>query len=86
MNVKIEIKSADVVQRAGTGKDGKPYAFREQTGWLDTGDEYPQKVRIPVEPGKAPYPPGRYVMDPSCLYVGKFNKLSLGRLRLIPAK
>ena len=86
MNVKIEIKSGEVLQRAGTGKDGKPYAFREQIGWLDTGEEYPHKIRVPVEQGKAPYPPGNYVMDPSCLYVGKFNKLSLGRLRLLPVK
>ena len=84
MDVKIEVKSAEVVQRTGTGNNGKPYAFREQVGWIDTGDEYPQKVRVPVEQGKAP--PGSYVMDPSCLYVGKFNNLSLGRLRLLPAK
>jgi hypothetical protein len=86
VNVKIEIKSGEVLTRTGTDKTGKPYAFREQVGWLDTGEEYPEKVRVPVEQGKAPYPPGKYVMDPTCLFVGKFNKLSLGRLRLLPAK
>lgn len=85
MNVKIEVKSNMVDQKTVKGKDGKEYIIREQAGWVDLGKAYPQEIRIPVEQGKDAYPSGHYAMDPSCLYVDRFGRLSLGRLRLVPA-
>lgn len=81
----IEVRSTNVTQKTVRGKDGKEYVIREQVGWIDLGKAYPQEVRIPVENGKEAYPPGKYDMDPSCIYVDRFGKLSLGRLRLIRA-
>lgn len=86
MQVKIEVKSTDVTQKTVRGKNGKEYVIRDQAAWVDLGKVYPQEIRVPVELGKEPYPPGRYVSDPSCLYVDRFGNLSLGRLRLTPAK
>lgn len=85
MQVKIEVRSPAIDQKTVKGKDGKEYVIREQSGWIDLGKAYPQEVRIPVEQGKDAYPAGHYAMDPSCLYVDRFGKLSLGRLRLIPS-
>jgi hypothetical protein len=81
----IEVKSSHVAQRAvKSNKDGKDYLFRDQRGWIDLGKEYPTEIRIPLEPAQQPYAPGTYRVDPACLYVDRYGRLSLGRLRLVP--
>lgn len=87
IEIPVEVKSTDIFQKTVRSKrDGKEYTIREQTGWVDMGKDYPQEIRIPIETGKDAYPKGKYLMDPSCLYVARYQTLSLGRLRLIAAK
>ena len=87
MQIKIEVKSDHVETKTVRRKiDGKEYHICEQGGWIDLGKAYPQEVRIPIEEKQPPYPAGRYVMDPTCVYVDRFGKLMIGRLRLLPAK
>jgi hypothetical protein len=85
MKVEVEIKSQEISQKTVHGKDGKVYVIREQHGWVNLGDEYPQKLKIPLEEGAGAYLPGQYLMSPKCLYVDRFGRLSLGRLNLVPA-
>jgi len=82
MNIRIEIKSAEVVQKTIKGKDGKEYLIREQSGWIDLGKAYPQEVRISLDQGMEPYLVGQFVLDRSSLYVDRYGKLTLGRLKL----
>ena len=87
IEIPIEVKSTELMQKTVRGKkDGKEYVIREQTGWIDVGKDYPQEIRIPIEIGKEAYPKGKYLMDPSCVYIARYQTLSLGRLRLIPLK
>jgi Helix-destabilising protein len=87
MQIKIEIKSSEATQRTiKSKKDGKEYIFRNQSGWVDLGKAYPQEIQIPLDSEHAPYQVGKYIMDPTCLYVDRYGNLSLGRLRLVPAK
>ncbi len=87
LEIAVEIKHAEVIEKAVRGRtDGREYLIREQLGYVDTGKPYPQEVRIPVENGREPYGPGKYTVDPSCLYVDRYGKLSLGRLKLVIAK
>jgi hypothetical protein len=82
----IEVKSPGVTEKTVKGKDGREYLIREQMGWADIGKPYPMEIRIPLAPVSEPYSAGKYLIDPSCLYVDRFGKLSLGRLKLIQAK
>lgn len=86
MNAKIEIKSSAILEKTVRSKGGKEFLIREQTGWIDLGKDYPQEIRVPIEQGNHAYQPGEYAIDPACLYVDRFGKLTLGRLRLSPAQ
>ena len=86
MQVNIEVKSGEIAEKTVRGKDGREYLIRDQVGWVDLGKAYPQEIKIPVEKGKEPYKPGKFVMDSACLYVDRYGTLSLGRLKLIAAK
>lgn len=81
----IDIKSTDIEEKRGTSKLGKPYHIREQCGYADLGKPYPSEIRIPLDQVSAPYPIGPYVLDPACLYVDHYGRLSMGRLKLLPA-
>jgi Helix-destabilising protein len=84
--IQIEIKSTEVHDKRGTSRQGKPFHIREQFGYLELGKPYPVEIRISLEEAAPPYPPGRYVIDPSCLYVDRYGQLALGRLRLVPVQ
>jgi hypothetical protein len=84
--IAVEIKSAEVLEKAIRTKAGQDLQIREQIGWGDLGKPYPHEIRIPLEQGKAPYPVGKYLVDAGCVYVDRYGKLSLGRLRLIPTE
>ena len=87
VEIPIEVKSTELLEKlVRSKKDGKEYLIREQTCWVDIGREYPQEIRVSVEAGKEPYPKGKYLMDPACLYVARYQTLSLGRLKLIAAR
>jgi hypothetical protein len=84
--MRILIKHAAFNERTITTKDGRRMTFREQSAALDNGQDFPQPFAVNLEVDQPPYPAGEYVLDPSSLYVdGKFNKLSIGRVKLVKA-
>jgi len=81
--ITVELKSRDVFTKKGVAtKTGKPFEIHEQIGYVELDKPYPQEVRIPVERLDAPYEPGTYLVDSSCLYVNRYGQLQLGRLKL----
>lgn len=86
--MKIEIKSAEVREKAGTSKrTGRPYSIREQSAYLHVaGEAYPVRCVLQVEDGAEPYAPGVYETADE-LRVGDFGRLAVSRgLRLVPLK
>ncbi len=83
---KILIRSPAVNERHIVTKDGRHMTFREQSAALDNGSDFPQPFKLNLDADQLPYKPGEYLVDPVSFYVdGKFGKLSIGRLRLLPA-
>jgi len=88
--IKVEIDSKSIDERSGTSQKGKPYLIREQIAYAHTLGEdgkpgkYPVRCKIGLEEKQAPYEPGFYSIDPRCFIVGDFDRVSIGRLRLIP--
>ena len=87
--IRIEIKTEHINERNGTSdRTGKAYKMREQIGWAflvaEDGslDPYPSKVKIPLDEGQFAFKPGFYTISPTSLYVGKYDDLQLGRLKL----
>lgn len=80
----VQVKSAEVSEKSGTGKNGRPYTIREQTVWIDLGEAYPEKMTVRLEDRDPPYSPGEYVITDECLYLDKYNSLSVGRVKLVP--
>lgn len=81
----VEVKSEEVQERRGTSKLGKPYVIREQHAYIDLGKAYPSEFRFNLDDQQRPYVPGRYVVDPKCLYIDRYGSLALGRIRLLAA-
>jgi hypothetical protein len=84
IQIQIEVKDAKVERKRITRKDGSQLEIGEQRAYVHVGKPYPTEIVIPVDiaAGQMPYDAGRYQMDPSCLYVDRYGKLSLGRLKL----
>lgn len=82
----IVIKSAAVKVRK-IERQGKPTLyFNEQSAAIEKGDDFPQPFRLTLADDQQPYPPGRYLLDPSSLEVGDYDALKVGRrVVLIPA-
>ena len=80
----IEIRSTDLQEKRGTSRVGKPYHIREQSGYIDLGKPYPTEIKISLDQVSAAYPLGTYMLDPGCLYVDHFGRLTMGRLKLLP--
>lgn len=87
----IEITSRSVDERSGT-KNGKDWKIRTQIGYARIPDRdgneqpYPESIKIDLAKDQPPYEPGLYVVADNSYYVGDFQKLTLGRLVLAPAK
>lgn len=89
--IKIEIASNLVETKSGvSAKSSKPYSIRQQEGWALTYNSqtsqpnpHPQKIVFTLDDNQPPYPVGLYMLDPSSLYVGKFDSLMIGRVKLI---
>lgn len=91
--IRIEIKTANVTPRNIVAKQGpragQTIQLLEQEAYAETyGDNgkhaYPSRITLNLESNEKPYPPGVYTVDPASLYVDRFQKLQLGRLRLTP--
>ncbi|MBK9394262.1 MAG: helix-destabilizing protein [Uliginosibacterium sp.] len=87
---KIEILVGAATKRSGTSKGGKPYEMIEQEAWAHVCDQqgnpapYPSRIVLTLENNQMPYPAGHYTLHESCFYVGDYQKLTLGRVRLVP--
>jgi len=91
--IRIEIRNSEVKVKSGVARNsGKPYEIRSQEGYAHTVDKdgklrpYPQQVEIPLEKDQQAFAPGSYGIAPGSLYVGEYNRLTLGRLLLVPVK
>ncbi len=88
--LKIEIKSSAVSEISGISKAGKPYTIRKQTGWAHTYNEhgtlneYPERFDINLAADQPPFAVGYYKLNPSCIFVGDFHQLSIGRVVIDP--
>lgn len=90
--MKIEVRSAFVAERDQpfTNKKGAQEVahFRDQSAWAYVTDPngqpspYPIAMSISLEKDQAPWPVGSYILDESSLYIGKFNKLQVGKIKL----
>lgn len=88
MSLVIEIDSSEVKTRSGvSAKTGKDYSIREQVAYAHIpGNRYPQQIKLTLEDGQHPYPVGKYALDPSSFYVGRFDDLQLRvKLANLPA-
>ena len=90
--IRIEVDSITVEERRGTGKNGKPYCIREQGAYAHVLDEhgragkYPVRCKLNLDEEQAPFAPGDYQIDPRSLMVGDFDRVTVGRLRIVPLK
>lgn len=84
--MRISIDNTETHTKSGTGKNGKPYSITTQTGYADMGKRYPSEVRIRLEDGDKPFPPGEYTIDfEKSVFVGAFDRLALSEeLVLVP--
>lgn len=87
--IKVEIKPSQTVveTRSGVSKTtGKPYTISEQSAYIFLGGDYPEMFRITLEEGQQAYTAGLYSLSETSLYIGQFNKLTVGRVKLTPLK
>lgn len=91
--LKIEIREALFSERQQDYvKDGqkKTATFKDQIGWafvtLPSGNPapYPEKVSIGLDKDQGPFPVGFYTLALESLYVGRFDKLQVGKIKLKP--
>ena len=84
--IKIEVIDTNVQVQSGTSnRNGRPYTIRKQEAWAHLfGQRYPTKIEISLEDGQLPYQPGQYQLSAESLYVGKFARLEVGRVKLVP--
>jgi hypothetical protein len=82
----IVVASDKVVPRTITSNKTKnEITFREQRAALAIdGEDFPHPFNINLDKDQPPYPPGKYTLDASCLRVGDFEQLQIGRLKLLP--
>lgn len=90
--LRVHVESAKVDEKVGTSaKTGRPYRIREQIVYVyfvnadGVEDRFPAAVKIGLDEAP-PYQPGEYTLRPDCLYPGKFQQLSVGRVALVPRK
>jgi len=88
--IQIKIEDVAVETKAGTsGKTGKPYSIREQTGWGFFFDQngkphpHPMRIRLTLDDQAAPYPVGVYTLAPESLYPDRFGQITI-RAKLRP--
>ena len=88
--ITIAITSPDIREMKGVAKvSGRPYHMRIQTAHAFTISpdgvlaEFPDKFEIALDADQAPYPRGRYVLQPSSVVVSRDGKLEV-RPRLVP--
>lgn len=92
--IHIVITSPEIREMKGTSKtSGKPYHMRIQTAHAFTVSpdgaiaEFPDKFEISLEENQPPYQRGKYLLQPSSVYVSRDGRLEVRpRLAPVPAK
>ena len=86
LNVLVEITDPKVNAHPITTKGGNSMTLYKQSAYIfKPNEKYPTQFELLVESQSTGYPVGKYSIDPSSLYVGRFNKLEISP-RLLPAK
>lgn len=81
----IVIKTGVATPRLIKRKDGTQVIFNEQRAAIEKGEDFPRPFTINLQDGQSAFPPGRYLLDVSCLDVGDFDALRISRrIELIP--
>ncbi|MFA5678222.1 MAG: single-stranded DNA-binding protein [Pseudomonas sp.] len=84
MKLIYEIHSTFVHERSGKSAKGRDYVIREQEAWIQIGDApYPQKTKVMLEDGQAPYPVGKYQIHERSFSVGQYERTEF-RAFLVP--
>lgn len=91
--ITVEVTSSQLEEKRGvSARTGKPYSIREQEVWFHTCDKsgqprpHPERGSVVIDDDQRPYPPGRYSICPSSLFMGRFGSLDIRvRLRPLPA-
>lgn len=88
MALRIDIDSAEIRTKSGTSsKNNKPYTLRLQFGYVHlAGERYPVKIELTLSDEQPAYAPGSYTLSDGSFFVGRFDRLELGRLELEPLK
>lgn len=89
--LKIQVETTVVDTKNGnSAKTGKPYSIREQEAWMFGYDRegkphpHPQRIRLTLDDDQKPYEVGTYQLDPSSIYVDRFNQIAIrARLRAV---
>jgi hypothetical protein len=80
MELKIEIDKATFDERTIQTGDNE-FIVREQIGYLQmTGERYPQKVVVQLNPNQPAYEPGTYEVMPSSVILNRFGALGFKRV------
>ncbi len=84
MKLIIEVHSTFIHERSGTSAKQRPYTLREQEVWVQIGDApYPQKSKVMLDEGQAPYAVGKYSLHERSFSIGQYDRLEC-RPFLIP--
>lgn len=83
----IEIQDPTVHSRDFTNKQtGEVTTYHSQIGWIKLEDKgYPEKLRFRLQDDKG-YPAGHYEVLPSSFFIGQYNDLKVGYLKLKPSR
>lgn len=86
-NIKVEIKPSQVTidRRSGVSKNEKAYTINEQKAYIHLGADYPQLIKINLEDNQPPYDAGFYNVTLDSFEVGRFDRLEVRRIKLVPA-
>jgi hypothetical protein len=81
----IEITSTEYTTRKGTSqRTGKEYSMNEQFAYMHRpNDPYPEKIKLTLDNGQAPYAAGNYDLHHSSFSVGRFGGIEV-RPVLVP--
>jgi len=84
--MRIEIKSAEVVQREVPGRgEREGFTAYSQDAYIVTDDER-RKFSLRVQDKASAYKPGAYQLGGASLSVDQYGRLELGRVVLEPIK
>lgn len=82
--MKIEIKSAEIIEKRGTSLKGKAYCIREQIAYIDLGKAYPVEIKIGLQDSQPPFNPGLYEINSKCFFVKSFGQVAVDLTKITP--